>query len=273
MSACENQIEKILLSIDGELDDIQEKELQEHLAVCDGCRSLYLTYQNIQKGINDMNEEAPEGLTRSVMSAIRQEKEKSTPVYFLKRARFTLIAAAACLVLVFAGRNLDFSADTTSAETAAATGAVAEAAFEAQMPMTETALIPAYDPETEAAAVAEEEMETAAETFTIAPRIGEETADEEVDADFSVGGDLDEIRLLLEMLEQAGYTGDLVQLKDTTEEAVYERFPACEKVELSDGTTVYRVPWAAFDAVADQMNYGHVFSTSVAGEYAFLWLD
>lgn len=256
MSACAEYIEQILLSVDQGLDDEQEKQLQEHLAVCDGCRSLYMTYQNIQSGINAMEEEPPEGLAGAVMGAIRQEKEKTAPVYFLKRARFTLIAAAACLVLVLAGRNLDFSADTTAA--GAASGAV-EAAAEAEMP--EAALIPAYDPETE--------------TYSIAPRMGEQTteADVETDAEFGVGDGLDEIRRILSLLEQQGYMGDLVQLKDTTEDMVLEAFPECHRLELSEGTVVYMVPWEAFDAVADQMNYGHVFSTSTVGENAYLWLN
>ena len=268
MKACENYIEKIMESVDGMLSEAEEQALQAHLAQCEGCRGLYESYQNIQDGILSMEEDAPEGLTRAVMDSIRREKEKSSPIYYLKRAKFTLIALAACLVLVVAGNFVNFGSDATETVTTADVApmevmkAQPEEPAEAPVAMAEaeTALIPAYDGTADMAA---EEPAAAEEEAAVDEEMAVEASDPI----------LDEIRVILAALEEEGYTGDLVQLYDMTEQTVFEEFPQAEKLELSSGHTLYRVEWTEFDAVADKMHYGYIFSTQVIGDHAYLWLQ
>ncbi len=265
MNPCEEYLELMMLSLDGTLEQPREAELQAHLSCCDGCRSLYETYQNIDAGIQAMEEEPPEGLTKAVMTSIRREKEKSKPAYFIKRAKFTILAAAACLALVVVSRGFDFSANTAeSAETAAPE----TAAFL----MEDAAITEVYEED----AIAEVAEETAAEE----PRVQEapvaevyETEAETIDPEFSVGGDVSALKPILEEMESLGYNGDLVQLFDVTEQEVLERFSDCVTIVLSGGTVLYQVAWSDFDPVASEYDIGYVFSTQTIGDHAFLWLN
>lgn len=280
MKACESYIEKIMESIDGELSEAEELELQQHMKSCEGCRALYESYRSIQNGILDMEEAPPAGLSGAVMGAIRQEKEKSSPIYYLKRAKFTLVAVAACLVVVVAGRFVDFgaaenaSADTATMEMrAVAEEAAPEAPAEAPMAVAEgAALIPAYDGANTGETTTEEApAEEAAESPETEAYAVEEAVEDKIGMS-QPDSDIEAIRATLDALMQDGFSGDLVELFGFTEDMLYEKLPEAEKLELSDGTLVYRVSREQFERVISGMGYGAVVSTDTPGEDVFLYI-
>ena len=273
MKACENYIERIMDSIDGVLSEQEEQALQAHLASCEGCRGLYQAHRNIQDGILGMEEEAPENLSRAVMSAIRQEKEKSSPLYYLKRAKFTLIAVAACLIVVVAHSFGGFGSSGAEADSSGAVlemRAAPEAAMEA--PAAEpaepeagegAAFMPTYDAveETEEFAV-EEAAPKAPETELF----DEEIQEAQSDAVWVMSS-------VLDAMTRDSYFGDLVELFGFTEEKLYEVFPEAEKLTLSQGAVVYLVSRDAFEDVYEEISFGSVVSTDEPGEDVFLWLN
>lgn len=276
MKACENYIDMILESVDGALSESAEQALQEHLSSCEGCCVLYESYLNIQNGILDMEEEVPEGLSGAVMGAIRQEKEKSSPIYYLRCAKFTLVAVAACLVIVVAGKFVDFSsAATESVVSDNATVEIrmmdaapeTEEAQEAPMPLDEgAALIPAYDEE------AEETVEFATEEAAVEAPVEAAEADDE----FGVAQEENSIsamKKVLSGLELDGYSGDLVELLGMREIKLMELFPQAETLELSTGDVVYRIAREDLNTVVGDLFIGNVVSTDSVGEDAFLWLN
>lgn len=241
MSSCQDFYDSILLKVDGELDEVRDTELQEHLASCPNCRSLYAAYRDIQSGVAEMEEAPPGDLTGAVMRRISQEKKKNTPVYAIKRMKFTLAAVAACFVLLVAGRFTPFGGDggVQTQET------MAEAQAEAV-------------PETALGTVYAGEVETTLDDGIM------------LQGRSSVSG---EMASVLEALNQDGYRGDLVELFDMSEEDVMEQFPYVEKIMISSGHTVYQIPWDDFDAVEGQMSYGTVVSTEQVGDWVYLWLS
>lgn len=265
MKACDCYIDQIILSLDGALAQAEEKQLQEHMACCEGCRCLYETYRNIDAGLFQHEEEAPEGLSKSVMQQIRLEKEKSRPIYYLKRMKFSLTALAACLVLLVAGKVFgtpDVVRDATEvqAQTPQTMAATAEAPAVAE----DTALMPAYDGTAEAA------MEEKTTEITVA-----EAAEAQWDDGAMLQGRTgtsENFSAVLDALNRDGYRGDLVELFDMTEEEIYECFPQVETLVISSGDRVYQVSCEQFEQAEPDLAYGAVASTDEVGEWVFLWL-
>lgn len=99
--ACDRFWELISARLDGALSQEEERELEEHLAVCPECRAVGAQLAAIQTAFDDLEEvQAPEGFAQGVMIRIRvEEKPKVIPLF--KRPQFrTLAGLAACLVLV-----------------------------------------------------------------------------------------------------------------------------------------------------------------------------
>lgn len=267
MNACEEYIEKMILSLDGGLSEQEELALQAHLAVCEGCRCLYETYRNIDMGILGMEEAPPEGLTRSVMQEIRLEKEKARPVYYLKRMKFSLTALAACLVLLVAGRFVGTPVEVR--DTASTQAQIPETmAAAADAPVVEdTALMPGHD-QTDIEHAVEKTMETAQEEAEAEKMLMEDGA-------MLQGriGNSEKMSAVLEALNRDGYRGDLVELFDMTEAEIYERFPQAETLLISSGDRVYQVSWEKFDLAEPDMNYGSVVSTEEIGDWVYLWIE
>lgn len=239
---CEKYIEIMMRELDGEATAAEKLELRGHLMNCERCRALYETYQNIDAGIMDMEEEAPEGLTEAVMGAVRQEKEKQSPLYFLKRYKFTVAAIAACFVLVVAGRGIGFGsaeeADAASLARMEPEAAVEEAApAEAAMPAPEAALMPAYDGVEVAATV----------------------------------GSVDHAAVL-EALQKDHRSGDLVFLTGNTADDVFGLFGTIYILDIPDGYRVYRVLREDFEEVMDQLSFSDVVSTNPPGEDVYLYI-
>lgn len=249
MKACENYIDKMLLSLDGALSQQENDQLQEHLSHCEGCRCLYETYRNIDGGLLAMEVEPPEGLCQSVMQKIRQEKEKNRPVYILKRMKFSLTALAACLVLLVAGKLVGAPAvveDAAAPQVHSAQSRIADAPVAAG----DAALIPAHEE------AGENEQNIPEDDAMVQGRMA-------VSEDFSD---------VLEALNRDGYRGDLVELMDMTQEQIYERFSQVETLLISSGDRVYQVSYEQFDQVQDEMNYGAVVSTDEVGDWVYLWI-
>lgn len=249
MKACEEYIEKIVLSLDGELSEQEEKALEAHLGVCEGCRCLYRTYRNLDAGIQDMELEPPEGLVKSVMQEIRLEQEKTRPIYYIKRMKFSLVALAACLVLVVAGKFVSLPQEAAP-DTPASQPETMAAEPET---MEDTAWLPAHEEETAgevmAETVMEDEMEIQGRSLTS-----------------------EAMAHVLDALNRDGYRGDLVELFDMTEKEIYEKFPQAETLLISSGDRVYQISWEQFDAVEPEMNYGTVVSTDEVGDWVYLWI-
>jgi anti-sigma factor RsiW len=251
MKACEAYIEQMILSLDGELSPEEEQKLQEHLAGCEGCRSLYKAYQEIDQGIAEMEEEPPEGLVRAVMGSVRREREKGQ---LLKRYRFTLIAAAAAVVILVAGKHFpSYSAKSSASSAAEAAAAYAEdAASEAAGAM---AIQPQFEAQNETAETTEAEAEEAVVTES---EPVEEAAAEDQAASGSTAPTLSEV---LDALHQDGYSGDLYGL-DMTEEELLKVLPDCKQLTLSSGTVVYQTDQDTFYGVQDQL----VYSSSIVSD-------
>lgn len=254
MKACEAYISHIVMHLDGTLPAEEEQALMEHLSCCQGCRTLYETYKNIDMGIAQMEEEPPSGLCQSVMRRIGQEKSKSSPLYYIKRMKFSLTALAACLVLLLAGKYVHFPQSNPETSNDEIPKTVATLDADAPVQLDGTALIPAYDP---------------------ASGENTQTVEDATDGAMAQGRSLTTpaMRQVLEALNQEGYCGDLVELFDMTTEDVPEQFPDAQTIHLTTGDTVYQISWAEFDAVESQMSYGTVVSTEETGESVFLWLS
>ena len=112
---CDDYLELISKAMDGELTQEEQAELDSHLAVCQHCRGLYEAYREIDLAIGQ-EVEVPAGLTSAVMTAIRCEKEKRSPLGILKRYRFTAIAACAAIAIMIAGGSLSRSQEASVGE-------------------------------------------------------------------------------------------------------------------------------------------------------------
>ncbi len=139
MKACEAYIDPMMRSVDGEMTAREEAALHRHLEDCPGCRAFYRDCLLLQQGLAGTEEEPPETLAPAIMRSIRREQRRYSPGAWLRRGRFTLLAAAAAVVLlIFARFGVDTSqiistgdvpveAGEHTEETAATADAVGEA--------------------------------------------------------------------------------------------------------------------------------------------------
>jgi hypothetical protein len=254
MKACEAYIEQMIMSLDGELSPQEEQKLQEHLAGCEGCRSLYKAYQEIDQGVNEMEEEPPEGLVRAVMGSVNREHEKGQ---LLKRYRFTLVAAAAAVAVLIAGKYFpSYSAQSaTSADIATEEVATEAAASEAAGAM---AFQPQFEAQDETAETTEATEAEAEEAIVTESEPVEEAAAEDQAASGSTAPTISEV---LDALHQDGYSGDLYGL-DMTEEELLKVLPDCKQLTLSSGTVVYQTDQDTFYGVQEQL----VYSSSITSD-------
>lgn len=98
---CDRYLELLALHLDGELSEEEDRERNEHLAVCPDCRAAGAQLAALQGMFGELEEvPAPEGFTQSVMDRIRAvESPKVIPLF--KRPQFRALAGlAACLVMV-----------------------------------------------------------------------------------------------------------------------------------------------------------------------------
>ena len=99
--SCDKYLELLSARLDGALTGEEERELEEHLAICPGCRAAGAQLAALQGAFPELEEiEVPEGFTQGVMDRIRaEEKPKVIPLFKRPQVR-ALAGLAACLVLV-----------------------------------------------------------------------------------------------------------------------------------------------------------------------------
>jgi anti-sigma factor RsiW len=91
---------------DGELELSRQLEVEEHLALCAGCKKAALTIKNQRDGVraNILVYKAPPKLKKSIQAALR--KESKGEIAWIPRFRKTFFAAAAIIVLSFVGAGI-----------------------------------------------------------------------------------------------------------------------------------------------------------------------
>jgi hypothetical protein len=72
---CEQAWEAISAALDGELSDMERKELDAHLASCPACRALYEDWKGIRADTLDCELEVPEGFYERVMEGVAAAPE------------------------------------------------------------------------------------------------------------------------------------------------------------------------------------------------------
>ena len=99
--SCDKYLELLSARLDGALTGEEERELEEHLAICPGCRAVGAQLAALQGAFPELEETpAPEGFTQGVMDRIREEaRPKVIPLFKRPQVR-ALAGLAACLVLV-----------------------------------------------------------------------------------------------------------------------------------------------------------------------------
>ena len=99
--SCDKYLELLSARLDGALTVEEERELEEHLANCPGCRAAGAQLAALQGTFPELEEiEVPEGFTQGVMDRIRAEgRPKVIPLFKRPQVR-ALAGLAACLVLV-----------------------------------------------------------------------------------------------------------------------------------------------------------------------------
>lgn len=247
MSACEEYLDRIMRSIDGETTPQEEAELQAHLSSCEPCRTLYQCYQAVDQGILTTEEEPPKQLHSAIMRSIHQDQETYHPKSWLRRGRFTMIAAAAAVVLILVGRfGPQFSLQTGHYTTSSAAEAAMDEAYTGNAAMPEVAAefrsgdtAVAAGPKEEAPAAGDE-----AEAQQL-PETAGTTGTEE----FSGGAakdpvmDSGEDTALQQELEAAGCSGTAYLLADTDDETLQALLSETEYIAavLESGKTAYGV--------------------------------
>ena len=169
MDRCSEMQELISRMLDEELSEREQKELNEHLAHCEECRSLYEAFADVSSILREDLVEPPESLYENVMGEVRRDA-------MIKRNRRRIrgfVTAAAAVLLIAAGlRAMPAGKGLTAASVTAAMPGEAvfqvagtesvrneNTAAEAEMPVPEPAAAQAA--ETEEAALSEAFEESA----------------------------------------------------------------------------------------------------------------
>ena len=262
MSPCEEYLDLILRSVDGETQPEEEAALQAHLAQCSGCRALYESQKAIAEGVAGVQEAPPKGIAQGVMQEIRREKERYTPKRWLKNGKFTLIAAAAAiLVLVFSKVSPGLPLSNSAVDGAVGT------LEEANVPQVAAAFQEPVDTETAEDTGTAEEAEAPAEfgetgmnarTPKMAPGAGGEDSDATTRE---------------QALDRAGCQGQAYLLRDWTPEDVSARFTQVETRTLEDGTAVYGVPYDEVQSLGEALPVEQSFQIGADTETVWLILQ
>ena len=100
MTDCAKYQEMISAMLDGELTSEQQRELEEHLALCPECRAMHTAFLSLSEAVAEEILPVPEGLHRKIMTGVKAvEKKNKRPLLTVLRP---YMAAAACLVVVVA---------------------------------------------------------------------------------------------------------------------------------------------------------------------------
>ncbi len=107
MPNCEKYRELCSSSIDGQLSEIEEKELLEHLSECPACAEYLEDIRQMQNAWEDIKQPLPDDLHEKIMKNIVLETEKQTHRQKSAKSQFpvfTVISAvAACVMIALSG--------------------------------------------------------------------------------------------------------------------------------------------------------------------------
>ena len=100
---CEQMTLLMSAWLDGELSEMEERQMKEHLEQCPECRELMEQLQALHTSFSDLEEiPAPEGFADSVMERIaRESKPKVIPLF--KRPQIRALGALAACAALFVG--------------------------------------------------------------------------------------------------------------------------------------------------------------------------
>ena len=100
---CEQMTLLMSAWLDGELSEVEERQMKEHLEQCPECRELMEQLQALHTSFSDLEEiPAPEGFADSVMERIaRESKPKVVPLF--KRPQIRALGALAACAALFVG--------------------------------------------------------------------------------------------------------------------------------------------------------------------------
>lgn len=183
MSGCEYYQELISRMPDEELSGEEKTALAEHLKDCPDCALLYDAFSGLSEMIKEDLVEAPESIRINVMAELRREEIKKKNS--VKRKRISrIVAAAACLVLVFsagfaarpklknenaavAGLTMDLAAPAAAAPAAGEPEAYVEEAAPAEAAVVEMPASEEADKTEAGLSVASDEMAVSQSRFTV----------------------------------------------------------------------------------------------------------
>ena len=100
---CDQALEAISAKLDGALDTAQEQELTAHLAQCADCRATYDALCGIERGMDTLVCDAPDGLAQAVMEQVRQEPRTAARRKPQLAGILAVAAVAAVLLLGLTG--------------------------------------------------------------------------------------------------------------------------------------------------------------------------
>lgn len=246
MMACEEYMDLMMKSIDGEATSEETKALHTHLAGCEACRALYESYLAVDNAVKSTEEDPPEQLTLAIMNSIRREKTQSHPKSWLHRYRFTAIAAAAAIVILAAariGENLSIQSNMTeaTADMAAAEAAPAEIPAEfrsGDYGRTGEGGTESMEAEEAPAAEVEEEAPALAVPFLKEIEREYEGSIQDAKGDKVEDGAYWEA---VEALESAGYSGTVILVSGMGPETLAEQFSHAEELNVTPEITVYEI--------------------------------
>ncbi len=251
MKSCEKYVDLMMRSIDGEISGQEETVLHVHLMNCAECKARYDCYRAIDNGIRQIQEEPPKGLTHAIMNSIHQEKHRYHPKNWIKRGKFTIVAAVAAALLLVVGKlgisysNQSAGTVSTSTEYAVEEEAAPEVVAEFrsgdsekiadQQAITET--VPEVQEE-EPVLEAPENTDVASESVTNGP--------EDV---YSSGGtiqagtvlDGNSESTLQGQIEEAGYAGQFFVVSGIGQTELETYFGDYEIVNITDDLAIYGV--------------------------------
>lgn len=104
MGNCDWHLAQISACLDGALSETEQRELMEHLAVCEDCRAYFNDQLAIQEALSALEAPAPEGFSARVMEQVRAENAPETERKTIRFPGWKRWAAlAACCAVVCLG--------------------------------------------------------------------------------------------------------------------------------------------------------------------------
>jgi anti-sigma factor (TIGR02949 family) len=108
-----SQVEEALSAfLDGEVIDVERREIEAHLSVCPGCQRRYRAEQSVRSFVRQRRdrlvEPAPPDLRLRIVRAVQTEETQRRWDVMSRRRTFGLLALAASLVLAVIGGSFYF---------------------------------------------------------------------------------------------------------------------------------------------------------------------